>query len=632
MKIVKIVADTIQFALLATKLRLAMNFIDNKKKFLFKRTNIIAFLGIFFTIVCFLLVFCKVIVNPQIIASLLFANIGLMVIACVFFFRRIKRIFKFSKKKYNGTRFHKQVAMLISSVTLLPAICVFVCSILFFNLGIENLFKSPIKNAMDNAEKVSSIYIDDIKFSMENFANGIAEQISSCINGMAIDEYKINEIFKEEITSIKIDAAVVQLVDNKNINVILNTQFSSFFQFEALPREIASLEEGEVTAWELNDLVFSAAAINKDLHIYLIISAPIDQTILNYKYKIKSAVSEYANLAVERSNLKFSFITVFSLVTIFLLFFSIIVGVVFTNQILRPINKLLKATRNIMAGDYNTPIQTKTSKNEWDVLISTFNEMMRKLERQKQQLIISQKQKVWRDIARKIAHEIKNPLTPIQLSAERLRDKYQKEITTQPEVFDACIDTITRQVNCISGLVKEFSEFARMPSPKFESVDIVKLLKNAVFMQSIVHKNISFHQNYNNDKLICEIDQNQINQVAVNILKNSVNAIVENKDNKSEEIIGNIIMDLNVKENVIHISVEDDGPGFSDASIERALEPYYTTRKTGTGLGLSVVHKIVTDHSGKISIGKSKRLGGAIVTISMPRFQNDKTSEIIYDV
>ena len=488
---------------------------------------------------------------------------------------------------------------------------------LFFNIGIENLFKSPVKNVIDNAEQVASIYIDDMKLNLENFVSGIGGQVNKCINGLSIDPQKIKSILEEETETIKVEAVVLQAIDKNSTKVIASTPFSLSIQFEKIPNELMYVDNGGVIAWESGDLVLSAMMINKNLGIYLITSTPIDSIILEHKHKIKTAVTEYSNLATQRSGLKLSFMTFFSVITVLLLLTSGVVGVIFANKILRPINKLITATKNITSGDYNTPINIEKSKSEFDVLIMTFNDMMSKLEQQKQQLIISNKQNAWRDIARKIAHEIKNPLTPIQLSAERLKNKYQCEITSNPEVFNSCIDTIIRQVKCIGNLVKEFSDFARMPAPKIENVDIIKLIKEVIFIQSNAHKNIGFHQSYDRDEFFCEIDQSQINQVMMNVIQNAINSINEN-NLKTNSSIGNIVTDFYVKNNIIYLSIEDDGPGFSDNSIDKALDPYYTTREMGTGLGLAIVHKILTDHSGEIILGKSKVLGGAQVSIEIP--------------
>jgi two-component system nitrogen regulation sensor histidine kinase NtrY len=487
----------------------------------------------------------------------------------------------------------------------------------FFNIGIENLFKTPIKDVMDNAEQVAGTYIDDMKLNMKNFVVGLGSQIGSCISGISFDREKMGKILEEETTSLKVEAVLLQVIDKNAVNIVAKTPFSLSIQFEELPEDILYLSDGGVVAWESGDLVISAIVINRDFGLYLIASTLIDEIILDHKHKIKTGVMEYTNLETQRAGLKLSFITFFSVITILLLSLSVLAGVIFANWVLRPVNKLIVATRNVTSGNYDTPIRALKSKNEFDVLISTFNDMMSKLEQQKQQLIISNKQNAWRDIARKIAHEIKNPLTPIQLSAERLKSKYKNEITTTPDVFNTCIDTIIRQVQCIGNLVKEFSDFARMPAPQVTDTDIVKLIKESVFIQANTHKHIRFQQTYAQSEFICKIDPSQMNQVMMNILQNAINSIIEAKEGKNETV-GNVSVSFHVKDGAMHLLIEDDGPGFSDASIKKAIDPYYTTREMGTGLGLAIVHKIITDHSGKIILERSKIFGGAKVIIQIP--------------
>ena len=243
--------------------------------------------------------------------------------------------------------------------------------------------------------------------------------------------------------------------------------------------------------------------------------------------------------------------------------------------------------------------------------------MIERIMRQNKQIITVNKLKAWQDIARKIAHEIKNPLTPIQLSAERIRNKYQKEIVDNPEIFNACIETIIRQVKSIGNLVTEFSDFARMPEPKIERVDMVGLMKQSVFLQSNAHKDIQFIQRYDLAEYFCYIDPSQINRVILNLIQNAINSIIEN-NSKTDKFIGHIMVTFAVNNETMFISIEDDGIGFSDSAMEKALEPYYTTRENGTGLGLAIVNKIVVDHGGKIILGTSQELGGAKVLLRIP--------------
>lgn len=228
----------------------------------------------------------------------------------------------------------------------------------------------------------------------------------------------------------------------------------------------------------------------------------------------------------------------------------------------------------------------------------------------------AQRQAAWADVARRIAHEIKNPLTPIQLSAERLQKKYMEQIKTKKDkaTFEECTETIIRQVNEIGHLVTEFSSFARMPTPVFEKIDIADIVRKAVFMQEISYKKISFKTELFEETLAVDCDKSQINQVMQNLLKNSVEAIKGAERSISKgEIIVKLIKE---KQNCI-ITIEDNGIGLPEGiSVDKLTEPYITYKPKGTGLGLSIVAKIIEDHDGEFSL-QNKEKGGAIATIKL---------------
>lgn len=248
--------------------------------------------------------------------------------------------------------------------------------------------------------------------------------------------------------------------------------------------------------------------------------------------------------------------------------------------------------------------------------------------------IMAQKKAAWSDVARKIAHEIKNPLTPIQLAAERLKRKYLDEIHSDPQTFQRCIDTIIRQVSQIGKLVTEFSNFARMPEPVLRSENVVELVKQAIFLQRQAHRNISFDFFLKSDRpdqeeIVVNCDALQMGQVMTNLLQNAINALtleefINKKVKKNELLVDKppfpscqirvIIEKIDTK---CRITIEDNGPGFPLEGRERLTEPYYTTHEKGTGLGLAIVAKIVDDHRGKLELGDST-LGGAKVVIEIP--------------
>jgi len=217
-------------------------------------------------------------------------------------------------------------------------------------------------------------------------------------------------------------------------------------------------------------------------------------------------------------------------------------------------------------------------------------------------LVTAQRTSAWADVARRIAHEIKNPLTPIQLSAERIRRKYGKLITSDREIFDQCTDTIIRQVDDIKRMVDEFSSFARMPKPLPEVDDLVSVVRQVLFLMRVAHPDIIFTDTMPVSRLDISFDRRLISQALTNIVKNAVEAISavppEERVNKGEV---NVSLDLS-QPGQLAIDVSDNGKGFPVESRQRLLEPYMTTRTGGTGLGLAIVGKIFEDHGGGVEL------------------------------
>ncbi len=238
------------------------------------------------------------------------------------------------------------------------------------------------------------------------------------------------------------------------------------------------------------------------------------------------------------------------------------------------------------------------------------------------ELVSAQRKAAWADVARRIAHEIKNPLTPIQLSAERLRRKYLKEITSDTEVFTLCTDTIVRQVDDIRRMVDEFSAFARMPQPVMKPCNLNDLVRQAVFLQSNAHSgSIRFDTRLPNGPLTVVCDSRQISQVLTNLLQNAADAIEGRSPPADGSPLpgGEVSISVVNDEDKVTLTIEDNGKGLpTDEQRDRLTEPYVTTRAKGTGLGLAIVKKIMEDHGGVLSLNDRDSGVGARVTLVIP--------------
>jgi two-component system nitrogen regulation sensor histidine kinase NtrY len=216
------------------------------------------------------------------------------------------------------------------------------------------------------------------------------------------------------------------------------------------------------------------------------------------------------------------------------------------------------------------------------------------------ELVLAQRTSAWADIARRIAHEIKNPLTPIQLSAERLRRKYGRTITDDPAVFHQCTDTIIRQVDDIKRMVDEFSKFARMPKPVMTAEDVADTVRQVVFLMRVGNADIDIELSISEDPMLAQFDRRLISQGLTNIIKNATEAI--GAASRPPGTKGRIdVVTTRVGDDIL-IDVTDNGIGLPKENRSRLLEPYVTTREKGTGLGLAIVGRILEEHGGVIEL------------------------------
>ncbi len=233
------------------------------------------------------------------------------------------------------------------------------------------------------------------------------------------------------------------------------------------------------------------------------------------------------------------------------------------------------------------------------------------------ELVSAQRAAAWADVARRIAHEIKNPLTPIQLSAERLKRKYLKEINSDPEIFTTCTETIVRQVEDIGRMVDEFSSFARMPQASLKTENLSDLCRQVAALERNRQPGIRLETNLPNEKVLLRCDSRQISQAMTNLLKNATESISARKGADLPEGLVSLAVQWTVEDGRkrVRLVVEDNGRGLPDADRDRLAEPYVTTREKGTGLGLAIVKKIMEDHEGDLLL-EDREGGGARVSLA----------------
>jgi len=237
-----------------------------------------------------------------------------------------------------------------------------------------------------------------------------------------------------------------------------------------------------------------------------------------------------------------------------------------------------------------------------EILNKNFNLMTSKLRAQQEKLIINERHEAWESLARKLAHEIKNPLTPIQLTIDRLKSKYSNNFAVeQKNDFTKSLKIIGKQIKQIENLVNEFSDFARMPKPILKDNNLVTLINDNINLINELDDNITINFKTNRDRIILNSDNEQLSRVFFNVIKNSIESIQEKKENYND-LKGKIDIILNDNTYDVDFEIIDNGLGFGSftGNIKDILNPYFTTKKKGTGLGLAIVNKTINDHNGSL--------------------------------
>ena len=313
----------------------------------------------------------------------------------------------------------------------------------------------------------------------------------------------------------------------------------------------------------------------------------------------------------ERKKIEANFYMVFILISLLILLISILIGLLFADTLIKPITDLIKTSNKIKSGNLSVKVPQISTKDEMSLLIKTFNEMTQKLKSQRIELKKRERNAAWSDIARRIAHEIKNPLTPIQLSAEYLKSK------SKSKEDKSYADTIIKKVSSIEDMVNEFSMFAKLPSPKFGTIKLNKLCSDLILFHKKSNKKIKFLSTNLNKVLIIKIDETQISMAISNLIQNSIESINENQS-KNKRFNGKINLSIYPKKGNVYIKIDDNGGGLpKNFPKNEILEPYITTKKKGSGLGLAIVLKIIQEHNGNFYINDKKN--GTTALIELPK-------------
>ena len=580
----------------------------------FKSVIGLSFTCIFLCILTFLafinpkfLFFSKI--NLQVLLSL---DIILLIVFFLIIFRKSYNLYILNKKKKTGSQTSLQYISTFALFTFIPSFFIAVFSLFIFNYGLQNFFNSQITKAVNNSYDVAKNYLEQNKKIVETDVF----LMSVGLNRASSLFYSFPERFKNIARSEKILRRVDEIFLIDSSSNIIFSDAPDENSFTKPNEEEINLALDGLTVLIKNDVKSKTSAmikLNNLIDTYLLISRNVDPEIINYLKETEQAVNFYYEIENKQFGIKITFAIIYILVVGLLLFISTIIAITFADKLTKPIINLINASERISKGEFNTKVPEIKSDKEFLILNKNFNQMIEKLKKQQDKLLATERYAAWETVARKLAHEIKNPLTPIQLSIDRLQDKFYLKISEGQEEFKNYLITINRQIKDIENLVNEFSSFARMPNPILKKIEINIVVKRAVDFYKLSSLNdISFQSS--SEKFFINGDPDQLYRVFVNLIKNSEESISEIKE-KNIDFKGKISIEINDNKDYIAITLIDNGTGITDST--KIMTPYFTTKKNGTGLGLPIVSKIINEHFGDIVITNINL--GAKVLITLPK-------------
>ena len=586
--------------------------------------TILFFLSLFVGFLTFLTFIDKSFIelNDKNLQSLLFISAILLFILLFLIYFEITNSFK-KNINLRGSIANKKYIIFFSLFTLIPSLLISIFSLFLFTFALDKYLDKKITTAVNNSYEIAKQYVDEKRNKIESDIVLIAYDLNKFSNLFFENQTQFKKYFSTQKILRNIDH--LYLINNKG-ELILSADDNVYLPIENKALKMVINDERPLKI--INAFENKSAAVIKLSNyenVYLYAIKFLDKNISKYLTESEEAVNFYYTVENQNLGIRISFAIIYIIIVTLLLFISITIAIRFSSRFFISINNLISASNEIGKGNLNTKVPEIKADKEMEILNNNFNAMIDKLKVQQNKLLISERHEAWESIARKLAHEIKNPLTPMQLTIDNLKTKYLANLDKDKKIlFEKNLLLMKNQIKQIENLVHEFSDFARMPKPLYQKNKFISLLTSNIELLKKLDSSIKIDLNINNlNDLEIYCDAEQISRVILNLIKNSIESIQE-KALKTLDFEKKITIDLSKLSNYILLTIRDTGIGFSYNEKNNLIKPYYTTKKNGSGLGLSIVNKIINDHNGKIDFIPEKI--GAKVEINLPQNINNNAN------
>ena len=552
--------------------------------------------------------------NEDNLEILLISNICLVLLFFVLIFIDIKNSIK-NNINVRGSVANRKYIVSFALFTLIPSLLIAVFSLFIFSFALDKYFDKKITTAVNNSYEIAKNYLDEKRNKIESEIILIAFDLNKSFELFKSDPERYQVILNTQRFIRDIDQ--LHLIDGDG-NLIRSAGNSVYKKIENRAMQMVINDDRPLKI--INTFENKSAAVVKLSNYentYLYVLKYIDKNISNYLIKSEEAVNFYYTVENQNLGIRISFAIIYITLVTLLLFLSITIAIRFSSRFFISINNLITASEKIGKGDLDTKVPDLKADIEMEKLNKNFNSMIDRLKNQQEKLLTNERHEAWENVARKLAHEIKNPLTPIQLTIDNLKTKYLPKIENEKqEKYLNNLKTILKQIKQIENLVNEFSDFARMPKPLFKPNNLNGVIKENINLVNKFDSSVKIRLvNHLSKDAIIKFDNEQFNRLFFNLIKNSVESIQE-KAIKDSKTVKNIDIEIRQRRDYININIIDTGTGFKNKKTKDIIKPYFTTKEKGTGLGLSIVDKIISDHEGSIKFLNHKN--GAKIQIIIP--------------
>ena len=540
--------------------------------------------------------------NDQNLQYLLSGNIALLLLLFYMIFKEVNASLKIDIDT-SGSKANRKYITFFALFTLIPSILISLFSLFLLSFALDKYLDKKITTAVNNSYEIAKSYTEEIKTITQAEIILIAYDLNKSSNFLSRNINQFKSFLNTQKLIRRMDEVHIIEGDGK---LYLST-LDDITQYRTpLPEALEMVANDKRPLKIINAFENQSASLIKLENFsgkYLYIIKYLDKKISQYLIESEEAVNFYYTVLNKQTGIKVSFVLIYLVVVSLLLFLSITIAIRFSSRFFRSINNLIVASANIGKGNLEIKVPEIKGDNDIEILNKNFNLMINQLRTQQEKLLITERHEAWGNLARKLAHEIKNPLTPIQLTIDRLKDKYSENMNTEEKKnYKDYLGIINKQIKIIENLVNQFSDFARMPKPILKDNNLALIINENVKLLHELDNKIKINFNTNEKKIIFNSDYEQLSRVIFNLLKNAIESIQE----KAVKIInyrGIINIQLYDNNDEIYLVINDNGIGFAifEDNIRNILNPYFTTKKKGTGLGLAIVNKIINDHNGSIN-------------------------------